>query len=88
MGEEKKESKESKKMKYEQPRLVKLSGAKGAGDCFNGSGDISTCNLGSTASGEGCNAGNSPIPTTTTTTISTTTTTTTTGTTTTTIDDG
>lgn len=66
MSEEKKESKDVKKMKYEQPRLVKLSGAGGAGQCYNGSGDVdcapgnrasSRCVNGNTAGG-GCGIGN------------------------------
>ncbi|HHT9124389.1 MAG TPA: hypothetical protein ACFYD6_01070 [Candidatus Brocadiia bacterium] len=55
MGEEGKK----KKLVYEQPRLVNLNGAKGAGDCVNGSGpDVGgLCGTGNSALGD-CDNGN------------------------------
>ncbi|MBI2559776.1 MAG: hypothetical protein HYW14_01400 [Planctomycetes bacterium] len=59
MGEEGKK----KKLKYEQPRLVKLVGDAGAGDCDNGSGDrfctggnaaLDFCDNGTLAAGLPC----------------------------------
>lgn len=49
MGEEKKESKNIKKMKYEEPRLFKLNTDTGEGQCETGSG------------ARGCSVGNTPF---------------------------
>ncbi|HHT9124393.1 MAG TPA: hypothetical protein ACFYD6_01090 [Candidatus Brocadiia bacterium] len=60
MGEEGKK----KKLVYEQPRLVRLSGAVGAGQCQDGSGEVGGCESGNAAgdceigtSGGGCEVG-------------------------------
>ena len=58
MSEEIKEIKEVKKKKlvYEMPKLVKLNGKAGAGDCNDGSGDFS-CDIGNSAEAF-CGTGN------------------------------
>lgn len=57
MGEEKKDSKDKKMLVYEQPRLVKLNGDEGEGDCCIGSSDNS-CDTGCAAIS--CAGGDSP----------------------------
>jgi hypothetical protein len=49
MGEEKKENKDSKKLKYEVPRLFKIGDVKAKGDCRPGNSDIGTCYAGGAA---------------------------------------
>lgn len=57
----KEERKDIKKMKYEEPRLVKLSSDAGAGQvaqCENGSGEEGVCSDGNAAQGASCSTGN------------------------------
>jgi hypothetical protein len=49
MGEEKKENKGSKKLKYEVPRLVKIGDVTAKGECWAGSSDNTSCGTGGAA---------------------------------------
>lgn len=55
------EKKKERKMKYEQPRLVKISGIKSRGYCWSGSGDGQQCMIGNAADNS-CAQGNGVIP--------------------------
>ncbi|HHT9124385.1 MAG TPA: hypothetical protein ACFYD6_01050 [Candidatus Brocadiia bacterium] len=54
------EKKKERKMKYEIPRLVRIGDVTAKGDCWNGSGDTSDCNIGNAASPD-CPQGNGVI---------------------------
>lgn len=63
MSEEKKVSKDSKKMKYEAPKLVKLNVDEGEGDCASGSTEGLTCGSGGTATDTCSPTGGAEAPT-------------------------
>jgi hypothetical protein len=55
MGEEKKENKGSKKLKYEVPRLVKIGDAMSKGFCWAGGSDSDICGESGSAALNSCN---------------------------------